>query len=441
MLIWLFVLAAPPALAWDHMGFAWTEADWPLEWNLQPYEDDPWLDTTDQAQAVQRAFDAWQAAVPCLDLQAVRGDDVDLGGASYNVSDRRNTVTYGDPVGSNDEGQPVVTFSMNDGTSLGLMTDPASGTGLYYAGFTDSDIVFGRDLAWTTLREAAGGCDDAYIIETAALHGVGHLLGLAHSCEASEELDGLCDDEQLDAAMYWEVLACDAVRSDPTPDDADGLLALYGPFGRGPRIARDSWSYTSEICLSIEALFGHDESIIWSMGDGSTQAGREICHTYAEPGAYTVGVRAEPGGCEQDDFFEVLACDQLAIPADQEHAFSVDVSGSQLRLQLGEVTAVPACIQAVQWGLVDAEDGSQVDQATGSSSELTAPSNGQWTVEVTVIGLEEELHDTVTVTVDSADADADAEDGKGGGCSTSAAPAAMLALLAPLLALRRRYPQ
>ncbi|GKV48711.1 hypothetical protein SLEP1_g55515 [Rubroshorea leprosula] len=72
----------------------------------------------------------------------------------------------------------------------------------------DGRFHFDADESWST-----SPAESEYDLESAAMHGIGHLLGLAHS-------------QDLNAVMY-RTLYPGTIKRDLTQDDIDGIRALY----------------------------------------------------------------------------------------------------------------------------------------------------------------------------------------------------------------------
>lgn len=434
----LAALLIAPAHAYDLTGWAWGPDTWPLSWYAELDPTDAALSISQQQAAVEAAFEAWDAAAPCVDLSAIYQGQVDRD-ESYDLFDGDTVFAFGDPEGVLDSSTEVTNwFRIEEGELGSLVHDDET---LVIMGTTEADVTFNSGIAWTTV--AAGSCEDQVIAEVMALQRVGFHLGLSYSCTLDNEASADCTDDEQAAVMFWDADMCDAALATPQADDLRGLLALYSPIGTSAGGDTVIVAAGEERCLTRSALTGGDESVSWDLGDGTTIDGVEACHSWTDPGEYAIGV--SHADCSNDAWGEVLACSAPALPAGSEHAFDMTVNDDVIGLRLLDTTNDDRCVSSVDWEII--QTGVVVDRGSGVLEEFVLPP-GTWTVAVTVTGVAGVLEDEQQVTIggedgtdDTGPADGDPQDGsKGGcGCAGAAAPAGLVALWPGLLiALRRR---
>ncbi len=334
-----------PAQAWDLMGYAWDTDDGPVTWYLVGSEAFPAEDYEDSALA---AFEAWSDLDPCLELELEYGGILDIDGGSG--SDGYTTVTLGDPDGMLSSGMTAVTYARMSAEEL-FEVDGET----FYA-YSEVDIFINPEASWTTLdRVDAEGCDDAYILEAMLAHNVGHLLGLGNSCDQGDS----CTEDEIAAAMYWDLGTCTTQALEPNEDDVQGLQALYG-FLVEPAVTSASggaqwegtgWSGPLPLEVCLEAASADDaDAFTWDFGDGDSDSGSSVCHTWDSEGAWTVtleGTRTADG-CSGEDRLIILSCTDLATL--EPGLISIDVTSETRGWTENNVPIeVEDCIEELSW--------------------------------------------------------------------------------------------
>lgn len=428
------LLAPAPALAFELSGATLPDSAFPFAWWTETADGLEDLSTVEQQAAVQAAYAAWAAAVPCADLSASWQGSVDRG-ESYDLYDGDSVASWGDPQDVLDDS---ALFSRLDTTALGSLDHDDETVEIFP--ILESDLSFDDGTTWLPASEAAD-CDDEELAEVVALRLVGFQLGLAQSCE-EDQIGGVqCTDDEEAAVMFNRADTCDPALTTPGVDDVRGLLALYTPIGTMAGGDTAVVAAGVEACLARTALRGADQPVTWDLGDGTVQDGVDACHTWAEPGEYTVQVST--GGCVNDAWGEVLACQAPAVPAGSDHAFEVTVDGGSVQVRVLDTTNDDRCVLDVAWEI--SQTGVVVDTGSGVLDQFVLP-DGVWTVGVTITGVAGELTDSVEVTVGSGTGDDTGggtdtgdEAGKDGcGCAGAGGPAGLLLALPGLLLARRR---
>jgi len=199
----------PTASAWEHLGRVWPEGDLPVA--IVVYGEEDSVPAGASGEAIAGAAAAW-AGPDCSIFEIALSAEAGAGGGFTN--DGQNTVSFDDPWDDLPTG--VYAASLSYESSEIVMTQG----GVSYNRITDSDIVFNDDVAFVTADAIErGDCDEQVSIEAIALHELGHLAGLGHSCEVDEG----CDDALEAAAMYWSTEHCDNSHADLEDDDVAGL--------------------------------------------------------------------------------------------------------------------------------------------------------------------------------------------------------------------------
>lgn len=177
-----------------------------------------------------------------------------------------------------------------------VVTDEA-GTDLTELIFQDDDpslLDHARvelDAEWALVL---GGqtCEGGAYVNSLVVHGLGHVLGLGHSCEQEE----IClDTDELEAAMYWSMPSCAWLV--PNEDDYAGLDELYD------RVHALSWTARqegAEVCFELDQATPEGLTPSWIFGNESSgEADRwSPCHTFLGSGDHSVRVRVtDDDGC------------------------------------------------------------------------------------------------------------------------------------------------
>jgi len=353
----LLVLAWPATgRAWEHEGVVWAPADQPFAYEVSSTPV-PRLGAGVPAQEIADSFATWTGH-DCLDLQAPVGsttsDDTGI------KVDGRNVFSFEDPYDQVPGGALALT-SIESGPDVGFTQD-----GVDYQRITEADVVFAKQVTWATDDAIdAGGCTDAVSFRSVALREVGHLLGLADACPQG----ATCDDPALaEATMSWQIPACDTSKSTLAPDDLHGLAALYGPYVSTTCGPEQTVSGSQRVfglvpfdatCSVAEADRDAVDGATWDFGDGGTDTGLEVTHSYTTMGDYDLRVCFDAPALQACDVFDdcpnrkayVVAC-TLPDPVVSWDA----VDGATI--QLVNDTPIPAdgCFDRIQWTLYDSSD-------------------------------------------------------------------------------------
>ena len=219
----MILLLANSALAWNHTQWLWERDDLPLQWYMSQHIEDS-LPEGYQLEMMQQSYDNWTIEAPCAqlsnDYQGILKSDGPSSGDLFNVT------YFDDPSDVNGDGALGVTYTQRGGE----LAFSRNGLNYYYA--IDSDIVFSKDVDWGTTEDIENGvCNGEYAVEGTATHEIGHLWGMAHSCEEEDVSAGECDGQELyDAVMFWTGGPCEVGDADLNDDDIEGITALYGPY-------------------------------------------------------------------------------------------------------------------------------------------------------------------------------------------------------------------
>lgn len=430
------------AMAWNHTGWLWSRDDLPLEWWMSDNIEDS-FDADYQEPMMQKSFDNWgeDGAAPCAQLtnqyMGVREGHHVQGPDS---GDRLNTVYFDDPTEINGGGALAVTYTVNTGELA------FSRNGISYRYAADSDIVFSQNVAWGETEDIDNGiCENEYAVEGTATHEIGHLWGMAHSCEEDDVNSGNCDgDELYDAVMFWTGGPCEVGDADLNEDDVEGITALYGPYAEFSATTETRGGVPLEVCFDLSSNSAITEAE-WNYGDGEVETlnDTELCHTYTEQGQYTINVtiRGESDDCGEWEYTEreralVVVCEQPKAAEGFDGLFTYEELPTENTPEDGLVrvqminqadTTVYGCIEQAQWDVFKGDK--LVQSAKAWSPKLDLDEDSTYRVVLNLSGPGGVYAEEITVKTGSAS-----------GCSALGSGAAFSGALLGLLAVgfRRR---
>lgn len=278
------LLLIPLAAAYSLSGEAWPDTHLPLQvhWagSLEGFTE------AELGAVVEEAAAAWVTDAPCtFGIEVVEDPAADDWFRAGGVA-----VLFGDP---NDELAEGVLATLVRGPSSGVVFER---NGSSFTEAAPAELILADGAWWALDAEIeAGECSDRVSLQGMLTHELGHVLGLAESCEQRE---ACTDADAVDATMYWAVEVCDTGASTLGADDVAGLAAIYG---EALSIAF-SCSYAVEdgltaTCTATAPADVATLSPTWDFGDGGSAEGSEATHTYATPGSYDVRLCIQPPDC------------------------------------------------------------------------------------------------------------------------------------------------
>ncbi len=436
----LIFLLSSTASAWNHTQWLWSRDDLPLQWWMSDYAEDS-LPEGYQIEVMNTAFDNWITDAPCAQLsQEYMGIREGHHAQGQNSGDDLNTIYFDDPLDYAGGGVLGVTYTV----TTGELAFSRNGLNYYYA--EDSDIVFSKNIDWATSEDIDNGvCSGEMSIEGVGTHEVGHLWGMAHSCEEEDVDNGDCTDtDLLDATMFWTAgAACTRGQSDLNVDDIEGITALYGPYATFDATTETRGGVPLEVCFDLSSNSAITEAE-WLFGDGEvdTTDAPEICHTYTDQGQFTINVtiRGSDDSCGEWEYTEreralVVVCEppqpaegftgmftyERAPDYDDEEAGTL---GYQMINQAD--ISVYGCIEQAQWDIFQGD--TLINSVKAWSPILTLPGEGDYTVVLNLGGPGGISAEEAVITASSA------------GCSTLGAGAGLAGIFFSVLGagVRRR---
>jgi hypothetical protein len=424
-----------PASAWEHTGYYWETDSFPLKWwhDTEPAEDS--LPEGYGLQAIQMSWDGWEAGAPCAKIADEYQGEVSMDGR--NGTDGRITFHWEDP---GDEAATGVLGTTYYAQLIGSGRKTANGR--TYREMLDADIVFNNNVDFGTVEDIDAGSGEISIVGVST-HEVGHLYGLAHSCEDGEA----CDDELLrNATMFWQALRGNESNS-INEDDIESISRLYGSFGSF--FAGDNLSAVfGPLPLTVSYTITSDAEVIgasWQFGDGGTsEEFPTATHTYETTGQYSVRcdmTLADPV-CGQVEFTQreiayVTACGPPAPAGGADGFFQVErTEGLQYRTVNHTDVSTYGCIDLVEWQIFKGSGAGAIAEENlvntigAWSPTIEFPDAGNYVVVMNVGG---------AGGISSSYVDVEASADTSSACaSVNLAVAGAGTMMAGLLALRRR---
>ncbi len=346
--ILLMSMLSPQAQAWNHTGWVWDREDFPKEWYMSDYIEDS-LDEDYQLQVIDDSWTNWVEDAPCARLEASYMG-VREGYHQGATNDGITTFSWDDPDSTIGTGTLAVTYTI-PGSEVAFSL---SGQSYVYA--YDSDIVYNDELTWETTEDIASGqCSGGYSTEAVTTHEIGHLWGMAHSCEQND----VCNDpDERYANMYWSVGPCDNYQKDLKDDDIDGINALYGPFCSFEAVEGEEryGGAPLEVCFEVECTEAISD-IEWDFGDGGSSTELEPCHTFEDRGQFNVSMTITGEGEEcgtwdhtQREQAYVLVCGDPEPTEGFGGLFTYEpVDGLVYQMINQTDTSVYGCIDQIAW--------------------------------------------------------------------------------------------
>lgn len=432
MMITALLLLTSPALAYKHTGYIWDvdNGAFPIPWYMQDTEepDLPGVDLVNDV--LQRSWDQWETA-PCAGVS-----DSYKGTANNTCADNQDGLTtfhWDDPC---DEMSPGILAW----TTYNISGNTKPQGGKTYRLFLDADITFNNDVSWGMVEDMEASCLAEQDVIGTAVHEIGHLYGLGHSCDQGE----VCSDELLKTAtMFWSGGTCDTSGATINQDDIDGITALYGVQVSFEATGDRYGGTPLKIGFEIEA---DDESVEvisaeWRFGDGGTSTELNPTHEFVAQDQYTVSVdyvffNEECGEVESREvkLGYIIACEPPAVAEGAPGFFQMGhVDGLQYQAYNHSDVTTYGCIDEIAWNaykgtsVADATEANLVLSANAWAPILEFPADGSYVVVMTVGGPGGVVASSMVVNT---------ADVGSGGCNS--APGAAGLGLVGLLALRRR---
>jgi PKD repeat protein len=173
--------------------------------------------------------------------------------------------------------------------------------------------------------------------------------------------------------------------------------------------ANGPYSGTVDMALSFSSADSEDpdgtiDSYTWDFGDGSTESGADVSHTYTKEGSYTVTLTVEDndGLMDTDSTSAVIGVGNLSPIADTEGPYSAKV-GELVAFDGSGSQDPDGSIESYEWDFGDG--GTSSEQAPVHSYSI----EGTYNVTLTVVddsGVKDSAATTVTVTATPAPAPA-----------------------------------
>ena len=227
-------------VSWQPTGFRWNSNQLPVPYCISANATNTSISAANQRRAVLDGINVWVAtnaggSMSCTSYRASNATfqcsvGVDVRDRRPNIFWERNWRQGSRTIG--------VTWSVNDGTSCGSVTDD-TGTSTNLLCFWDADIELNDvNFTWDT-----SGRSNTTDIASIMAHEYGHFIGLDH-CNNNNTC-------QLGSAIMYAAYAGGALRV-PFADDVQGACALYpGTLGGTGSPCAGAGDCSSGICINV----------------------------------------------------------------------------------------------------------------------------------------------------------------------------------------------
>lgn len=381
MIVGLWALAV--AGAWEPAGHVWPRRTQPIVWEVADHDAGP-LDADTVQDVMRAAMATWLDADTCADVAA---DDPTIVPENTPAAvDFVHRVSFDDPGDVLEPGLLAFTTPRYDRRRVARYVD-----GRVMRPVLDVDTIFADGVDWALDDAvAADDCEARVSLTAVATHELGHVWGLAHSCERDED----CAPWLAEATMHWQVPVCDTSDSTLATDDVDGLRSLYGPWvgiacshaldAEDPQSVSVGEVGTAFACTLSSNARGGLTDVTWTWGDGTTTTDTTTpTHAYDAEGLYDVEVCVEGtwSGCDGWSSC-VTRPGAVRVCGVPEPTFTVALDGEALVVRHETPIAVEGCLTSVRWDLVEGLDpsGPSVASSTAWEPDWSVSGAGPWTV-------------------------------------------------------------